>query len=81
MKIYSLIQSVNQYGTPSLTTEYFLESDLGLAKDKFQQLVESVGDDYETIYLESFDTDTKVVEHIKSWEGNDEDLEEEDEDS
>jgi len=78
MKIYSLIQSVNQYGTPLLTTEYFLEKDFAVANDKFQNFVDTVGEDYETLSLESFDTDTKEVKLIRSWEGNDEDLLEED---
>lgn len=78
MKIYTLTSSINQSMSPTLETQYFTDKDLSI--QKFNDLVEYVGDDYQTISLECFDTKTKKVELIKSWEGNMDDLpEEEDE--
>jgi hypothetical protein len=77
MKIYVVIHTVNQTMSPTVETSYHLN--LEDAKKEFESRVRSVYDDYYTIYLEEFDTETKKVEFIDSFEGTDEDVEEEEE--
>lgn len=77
MKIYSVIHTINQSMSPTVETSYFLTQEEG--KKTFDLSVQSVTDDYSSIYFEEFDTETKKVEIIDSFEGNneDEDFEEE----
>lgn len=75
MKIYSVIHTINQSMSPTVETSYFLTQEEG--KKTFDLSVQSVTDDYSSIYFEEFDTETKKVEIIDSFEGNNEDFEEE----
>lgn len=77
MKIYVVINSTNRSMSPVLETSYRLTSEEGRAK--FNELVRMVDDDYSSIYLEEFDTETKKVDILESFEGNNEFLDEEDE--
>jgi uncharacterized protein Veg len=77
MKIYVVINSTNRSMSPVLETSYHLTSEEGRAK--FNELVRMVDDDYSSIYLEEFDTETKKVDILESFEGNNEFLDEEDE--
>jgi len=56
-------------------TSYFLTQEEG--KKTFDLSVQSVTDDYSSLYFEEFDTETKKVEILDSFEGNNEDFEEE----
>ena len=75
MKIYSVIHTINQSMSPTVETSYFLTQEEG--KKTFDLSVQSVTDDYSSIYFEEFDTETKKVEILDSFEGNNEDFEEE----
>jgi len=75
MKIYSVIHTINQSMSPTVETSYFLTQEEG--KKTFDLSVQSVTDDYSSIYFEEFDTETKKVEVLDSFEGNNEDFEEE----
>jgi hypothetical protein len=75
MKIYVVIHTVNQTMSPTVETSYHLNLEDG--KKEFESRVRSVYDDYYSIYLEEFDTETKKVEILDSFEGTDEDVEEE----
>lgn len=83
MKIYCVIEAINQTMSPSIETSYHLTLDKGL-KD-FSIRVSSVGDDFVSIYLEELDTESMNVVILDSFEGNwesfEEDEEEEDEES
>jgi hypothetical protein len=68
MKITSLIQSINKSGAPVVNTAYFTSRETGLAA--FAVLVDEVADDYETILLEEFDTETGKTTIIDTFEGN-----------
>jgi hypothetical protein len=61
--------------SPTVETSYFLTQEEG--KKTFDLSVQSVTDDYSSIYFEEFDTETKKVEILDSFEGNNEDFEEE----
>ena len=75
MKIYSVIHTINQSMSPTVETSYFLTQEEG--KKTFDLSVQSVTDDYSSLYFEEFDTETKKVEILDSFEGNNEDFEEE----
>ena len=75
MKIYSVIHTINQSMSPTVETSYFLTQEEG--KKTFDLSVQSVTDDYSSIYFEEFDTETKKVKILDSFEGNNEDFEEE----
>lgn len=68
MKIITLIQSINQSGAPTVNTTYFTSIEEGRAS--FASLVDGVGDDYETIILQEFDTETGKVTIRNEFEGN-----------
>jgi len=74
MKIYSVIHTINQSMSPTVETSYFLTQEEG--KKTFDLSVQSVTDDYSSIYFEEFDTETKKVETLDSFEGNNEEFEE-----
>jgi hypothetical protein len=61
--------------SPTVETSYFLTQEEG--KKTFDLSVQSVTDDYSSIYFEEFDTETKKVKILDSFEGNNEDFEEE----
>ena len=75
MKIYVVIHTINQSMSPTVETSYFLTQEEG--KKTFDLSVQSVTDDYSSIYFEEFDTETKKVKILDSFEGNNEDFEEE----
>ena len=74
MKIYCVIEAINQTMSPSIETSYHLTLDKGL-KD-FGIRVSTGEDDYASIYLEEFDTESMNVVILDSFEGNKEEFEE-----
>jgi len=68
MKIITLIQSINQSGAPTVNTTYFTSLEEGRAS--FASLVDDVSDDYETIILQEFDTETGKVTIRNEFVGN-----------
>lgn len=74
MKIYTVVHSINESMSPSTWTSYHLDKEAGLKE--FNICKQSVGDDYSTILLEEFDTDSKETSTIECFEGNGDDLDE-----
>ena len=68
MKIYTVIHSINRSMSPVVETSYHLDKEAGVAN--FKERVQSVDDDYASIYLEEFDTDTKKTAILESFEGD-----------
>jgi hypothetical protein len=77
MKIYTIIHAINEYGSPRLETSHYF--DLVEARNVFDVCVKSVGEDYASIYLEEFDTETKKGVFVECFEGNDESLSDDEE--
>ena len=75
MKIYNVTHSINQSMSPVVETTYHLDQESAL-KD-FKDFMYSVGDDYSTIFVEEFDSETRKTTLIESFEGNMDDLPEE----
>ncbi len=71
MKIYTVIHSINRSMSPVVETSYHLNKEEGLAD--FNERVQSVDDDYASIYLEEFDPETKKSTVLESFEGNEDD--------
>ena len=74
MKIYCVIEAINQTMSPSIETAYHLTLDEG--KKDYDIRVSTVEDDYASIYLEEFDTESMNVVILDSFEGNKEEFEE-----
>jgi len=77
MKIYCLIEAINESITMDVFTDYFLTLEEG--EKSFLDRYTKLGDDYTTLYLDELDTDTMTTERKMMFEGN-YDEEEEDED-
>lgn len=75
MKIYNVTHSINQSMSPVVENTYHLDQESAL-KD-FKDFMYSVGGDYSTIFVEEFDSETKKITLIESFEGNMDDLPEE----
>ncbi len=78
MKIFIIVVAVNSGSmAPEVETSY--HTDRALAEEEFNEYLENVGDDHETIFFDEFDTDTGVTTSIDSFEGNEEDRDSDDE--
>ena len=78
MKIFIIIVAVNSGSmAPEVSSSY--HTDKALAEEEFNEFVENVGDDHESIFFDEFDTDTGVTTSLDWFEGNEDDCNEDDE--
>lgn len=79
MKIYSVTSAINRSMSPDVHTRFF--TDLSKARETFDAFRDEVDDDFATILLEEFDPKTGKSKVLETFEGNFEDLDDEEEES
>lgn len=78
MKIYVVVNSINQSMSPVMETSY--HRTYKEAYKVYNDCVGSVGDDYTSVYLDELDIESMQAETLEAFEGNMDDVDVEDND-